>query len=1118
MDSRSKLRMVEEDLSHRNGRISMLQSALRQRSTDHENKIQHLKKTIRSLRKTSDVHDDLAKLASDLSSAQTRTEHVLRENIELKRLASNAREISQQLQLELDSLHVVVADLQHGTSGLNVTGMTTERLVTMLASEHAKNKKVIDEMKAELGAYQRSARRNFSVGIDSLKTNEQRSRSVSPERGIGGDRNTSSSAESNYGFSSNLIPPPSVDLDGAIHRQGLSKTVVSKHDLLDVATLRARQLENRLASSEIECQQLYDEVHLLRTKYMDKEERNSRLTIDGDQLHAKQLKACNIRIASYVSENQLLREELSCSEYRVRDLTTKYLRLQKKSKRSITSNGRRWLEDENYEDDEENDGEENHTSFISSHVEPSPTQQLEVLRLERNLRILSDKETNTKKELIKVQHSLEERNQHVAVLTETIDALQSTSSRTTDQIAAELEEQAGEEEDIGQFDGSIQELLQTSTEEESLRSRVVVLTAQTIRAQTAQAQLRCHADTLQVMVEQAQTHGRRLEEKVAGLQGRLDRAKADIHVLESVVDKEREENKYLNDMLLSADRKNQNSKLELDTLKLHVETAERERNDYEKTLHVTNARHLKQSKKEYEANEKARKELMNHIITLRITVATMHARGLQGGNLSSGSSNHLSFGSKDKEEKTDVSSTNSDLLAMAEYIDVEDLVHKRSSVAAAILELSTIMTQWIHTGQNEQMIESKEVEEDDDKSNNNDKKKYKKRKGGSTIKQINIRDTETVALSVANKKIQSFHWLVENLISTITTLDRAMLDSFRDSRVLHWELLHLKKNYHVMEEKIETNLVEQWLPTEILKAERRDRAAKESLLTHFATSTTDVLRSRIVSYREHLDTANKSVVEMSRERDQWKAECQRWRQSLVQEKAQSSQGRIGAGIVAAEKILKEWNGIMNGSSEESKTFRDKLESWAQDIYQESNYDISEEEGKRTDRDEQLQKSTGKLIVRLTRELLMCKVLLEQSTVYYEASRAQHNALRLQASEADDDLCAVKMMSPEGKGIISGDNVDGIGGGGGGSSSVSGRNSERDDNQLFMLASQMETDARMEESHARQDVVQRLERSLVEIQNDRNQLQEWKEMSIKREERSRSEMVSYMFEYFFPLFL
>ena len=36
------------------------------------------------------------------------------------------------------------------------------------------------------------------------------------------------------------------------------------------------------------------------------------------------------------------------------------------------------------------------------------------------------------------------------------------------------------------FDSSIDVLLSTSNEEEALRSRVVVLTAQTIRAQTAQ--------------------------------------------------------------------------------------------------------------------------------------------------------------------------------------------------------------------------------------------------------------------------------------------------------------------------------------------------------------------------------------------------------------------------------------------------------------------------------------------------------------------------------------------------------------------------------------------------------------------------------------------------------
>lgn len=50
---------------------------------------------------------------------------------------------------------------------------------------------------------------------------------------------------------------------------------------------------------------------------------------------------------------------------------------------------------------------------------------------------------------------MEERNQHVTVLTETIDALQSTSGQSTDRIAQELERQAQNNEQGGGEDGQV---------------------------------------------------------------------------------------------------------------------------------------------------------------------------------------------------------------------------------------------------------------------------------------------------------------------------------------------------------------------------------------------------------------------------------------------------------------------------------------------------------------------------------------------------------------------------------------------------------------------------------------------------------------------------------------
>jgi hypothetical protein len=70
-----------------------------------------------------------------------------------------------------------------------------------------------------------------------------------------------------------------------------------------------------------------------------------------------------------------------------------------------------------------------------------------------------------------------------------------------------------------------------------------------------------------------------------------------------------------------------------------------------------------------------------------------------------------------------------------------------------------------------------------------------------------------------NSALQSYQWLVENLITTITTLDRAMMDTFRMARVSSWELLHLQKTHHSMAKQLETLHTQQWLPAQLLQRE-----------------------------------------------------------------------------------------------------------------------------------------------------------------------------------------------------------------------------------------------------------------------------------------------------------
>ena len=80
----------------------------------------------------------------------------------------------------------------------------------------------------------------------------------------------------------------------------------------------------------------------------------------------------------------------------------------------------------------------------------------------------------------------------------------------------------------------------------------------------------------------------------------------------------------LNDLLLSKERVLQNNSLDLKSLRLKLDNMVAERNTYEQTLHEMNGRHVKQAREEYDSNEASRRRLMNHIVTLRLTVATLH--------------------------------------------------------------------------------------------------------------------------------------------------------------------------------------------------------------------------------------------------------------------------------------------------------------------------------------------------------------------------------------------------------------------------------------------------------------------------------------------------------------
>jgi hypothetical protein len=129
-----------------------------------------------------------------------------------------------------------------------------------------------------------------------------------------------------------------------------------------------------------------------------------------------------------------------------------------------------------------------------------------------------------------------------------------------------------------------------------------------------------------------------------------------------------------------------------------------------------------------------------------------------------------------------------------------------------------------------------------------------------------------------------------------------------------------------------------------LPGEQQDRASKEFMLTTFATTTTDVLRSRIHVYLEHLHAANgrclnlvkKKICFFSkdfcrcltdfiplyrlhwanfrkfqvRERDQYKAESRRYKALHEEEQLRQRQEQVGHGMATSDTVLSQWREVL----------------------------------------------------------------------------------------------------------------------------------------------------------------------------------------------------------------
>jgi hypothetical protein len=258
-------------------------------------------------------------------------------------------------------------------------------------------------------------------------------------------------------------------------------------------------------------------------------------------------------------------------------------------------------------------------------------------------------------------------------------------------------------------------------------------------------------------------------------------------------------------------------------------------------------------------------------------------------------------------------------------------------------------------------------------------------------------------------------------------------------------------------------------------------------------------------YQEHLRAANARCIRLVRDNALLKADVKRTRSSLSAKRADDANGYIGAGLVGAETVLHEWRDskedlgglvdsgrLISGSQSGPSGFARTVDEWAKEIFRTSSdgldmehaSDLDDTDVDDVDAENMRRRRTGRLILRLTRQVLAQRCVIEDMLVCEGIARTHLNSLRLKASTVEDDLTAFQMQ-------IKGETAV----------SVDGDPSEPS-GLLRRLADAIASDARMEEAQTKQAEMDRLEQALEESRQECSQLQEWKQTSLSREERSR----------------
>jgi chromosome segregation ATPase len=303
VEARRRLREAEESLIERNLKIIEYENKLRMHKQGRETEVRELVRSIRILKGNSKLHHQIAGLTAEIASLKKVN---LRQSSQSRTYSEQmkvANERSRLSRMEVDGVRKELSRLKIGVAGTNITNVSAEQIIISLCIKRGEDREEIKRLNSTLD------------GLDSYKR-------VLP---------------TTQGAQSAKVLKRSLDK----HREDLNlltDSAVSPENCLSILQLQSQRLQCELTTLNNELTERENSYHALQCELIDVKEKHVQEITKRDEAHAKQAASQNRRLASYNTENGILRLDLRKCERELREARARLLNVRTPNTESIREN------------------------------------------------------------------------------------------------------------------------------------------------------------------------------------------------------------------------------------------------------------------------------------------------------------------------------------------------------------------------------------------------------------------------------------------------------------------------------------------------------------------------------------------------------------------------------------------------------------------------------------------------------------------------------------------------------------------------------------------------------------------------------------------------------------